>query len=188
MRTSLTTFDGYPRADIDIAQIRTTRARIIYLRNDHKELLAKIEEGLHKHFAEEAAKPEEDVVMNGTNGIQSTEHVNGTNGLHATNGVNGVNENTPNTPAFAIVNTVSPSSPAETAGLKSGDKIIQFGDVDWLNHEKLSKVAQVVGRNEGRTILVVVERDGQSAPLRISLVPRRDWGGRGTLGCHLKEL
>jgi 26S proteasome non-ATPase regulatory subunit 9 len=184
MRTTLTTFDGYPRADIDIAQIRTTRARIICLRNDHKELLAKIEEGLHKHFAEEAARPEEDVVMNGTNGTNGTHATNG----NGTNGVHGTNSTTSNTPAFAIVNTVSPSSPAETAGLKPGDKIIQFGDVDWLNHEKLSKVAQVVGRNEGRTILVIVAREGESKPMRISLVPRRDWGGRGTLGCHLKEV
>src|SRR5665213_3116457 len=39
MTTTLTTFDGYPRDDIDVAQIRTTRQRMIMLRNDWKELM-----------------------------------------------------------------------------------------------------------------------------------------------------
>lgn len=90
-------------------------------------------------------------------------------------------------PAFAFVNTITPSSPASTAGLKPGDRIIAFGDANWRNHEKLAKVAQIVGRSEGRRIEVVVAREQQGV-LTLGLVPRRDWGGRGTLGCHLKEV
>ena len=52
MQTSLTTFDGYPRSDIDVAQVRVTRARIITLRNDWKDVMDRIEKGLHKHHAE----------------------------------------------------------------------------------------------------------------------------------------
>ena len=79
--------------------------------------------------------------------------------------------------------------------MRVGDRIVQFGEVDWLNHEKLARVAQVVGRSEGRGIEVVVVRDcgggggGSDREVKtLRLVPRRDWGGRGTLGCHLKEV
>lgn len=50
---------------------------------------------------------------------------------------------------FANVNSVVEGSPADAAGLKAGDKIRTFGTVNWMNHEKLSKVAEVVQRSEG---------------------------------------
>ena len=50
---------------------------------------------------------------------------------------------------FAKVNSVVPGSPADQAGLKAGDTIRSFGDVNWLNHERLSKVAEAVQQNEG---------------------------------------
>ena len=48
MNTGLTTFDGFPRADIDVAQIRTTRARIVRLKNDYKDVMAKLEVAVHE--------------------------------------------------------------------------------------------------------------------------------------------
>ena len=52
-------------------------------------------------------------------------------------------------PPFAKVNSVVQGSPADQAGLKAGDSIKTFGSVNWINHEKLSKVAEAVQRNEG---------------------------------------
>ena len=49
---------------------------------------------------------------------------------------------------FAKVNSVEPNSPAQRAGLRPGDRIEKFGDANWLNHDKLSKVAQIVSQNE----------------------------------------
>lgn len=57
---------------------------------------------------------------------------------------------------FAKVNSVVPGSPADDAGLKAGDRIRKFGDVDWLNHEKLSKVAETVQRNQGVSLLLTL--------------------------------
>lgn len=65
-----------------------------------------------------------------------------------------------------------------------------------MNHEKLSKVAEVVRGNEGREVSVKVLRvsdyddDGEGEgrgdqELELNLVPRSGWGGRGLLGCHL---
>ena len=132
MNTSLTTFDGFPRADIDVAQIRTTRARIITLKNDHKAIMKKVEIAVEEHFAAGKAvsnnvnerAPEVQPAANSTPSGSSLE------------------------PPFARVNTVAPSSPADRAGLKSGDKVIRFGTANWTNHERLGKVAQVVQQNE----------------------------------------
>lgn len=52
-------------------------------------------------------------------------------------------------PPFARVNSVVSASPADQAGLKAGDTIRGFGSVNWLNHERLTKVAQTVQQNEG---------------------------------------
>lgn len=206
MNTSLTTFDGYPRDDIDVAQsllpkfmlakspvyqsvVRTTRARIIRLRNDYKRLMSRIEDGLHNHHAQARSLS--------TSQPASAPHAPTTSAssLEA---------------PFAKVNSVVAGSPAEDAGLKAGDKIRRFGDVDWINHEKLSKVAETVQRNEGvshqvivihdsctdacvqRSITVRIQRSllpsNITEELQLQLTPRRDWGGRGLLGCHLLPL
>lgn len=77
---------------------------------------------------------------------------------------------------FAKVNSVVSGSPADDAGLKAGDWIRKFGDVNWLNHEKLSKVAETVQRNQGvsRLILCCFET---LADLVFLLAKRRCEGG-----------
>ncbi|GAB7329752.1 hypothetical protein MBLNU13_g01479t2 [Cladosporium sp. NU13] len=174
MNTGLTTLDGFPRADIDVAQIRTTRARIIRLKNDYKDVMAKLEVAVHEHFA--AGKSAESLPPVSTAPPEAAT----TTGQESpsTQPVSTAIE-----PPFARVNTVVENSPADTAGLKAGDKVTRFGYVDWTNHERLGKVAHVVQQNENHTILVKVLRDGQM--VRLELTPRRDWGGRGLLGCHL---
>lgn len=115
--------------------VRTTRARIIYLRNDYKALMSKIERGLHEHHASYQASNLADVSNSVSQGPTRTADT-------ATNpGLAGA--------PFAKVNSVVPGSPADQAGLKAGDRIRKFGDVDWLNHDKLSKVAETVQRNQG---------------------------------------
>jgi 26S proteasome non-ATPase regulatory subunit 9 len=118
---------------------------------------------------------------------------------------------------FAKVNSVVAGSPAETAGLKVGDTITKFGWVDWTNHERLSRVAEAVSQNEGVSASLVSRSPNQlyeyyrqhanSAQLPIAvkalrpstsggpaetvqmtLIPTRNWGGRGMLGCHLLPL
>lgn len=169
MQSSLTTFDGFPRADIDVAQVRVTRARIIHLRNDWKELMDRIEKALHEHHAnvqQESAKK----ATSDTPAAQTTISP----------------PIAPETP-FARVNTVEPGSPANEAGLKAGDLIRRFGSAIWSNHERLRKVGEVVQQNTGRPILVRVSRkDGSGTEeLELHLTPRQGWGGRGSLGCHI---
>jgi len=98
--------------------------------------MARIEAGLHKHHSDLASKPS--VPPPPAAVTSSASRV--TTSMTASRG-----SNTP----FAKVNSVVPGSPAEDAGLRAGDKILEFGGATWINHEKLSKVAEVVSQNEG---------------------------------------
>ncbi|EGO53730.1 hypothetical protein NEUTE1DRAFT_74588 [Neurospora tetrasperma FGSC 2508] len=174
MNTNLLTPDGFPRSDIDVAQIRTTRSRIIHLRNDCKELMALIEKRLHEHFA---SIQDDD---------QESTPVPIDQAAPLPDSVPEVLEQ-----PFAKVNSVVDNSPAATAGLKAGDLIRSFGYVNQSNHDSLRKVAECVQGNEGQNILVKVSRSTagtRTQELRLTLTPRRDWGGRGMLGCHILPL
>jgi 26S proteasome non-ATPase regulatory subunit 9 len=168
--------------------VRTTRARIIHLRNDYKDLMAVIEKHLHEHFA---SLDDDDERVAAVSADTST-----------------LRDSVPETldRPFAKVNSVVDNSPASTAGLKPGDLIRNFGYVNVDNHDNLRKVAECVQGNEGvgtnivgvecgadgwqQNILVKVSRTvgGSTQELRLTLVPRRDWGGRGLLGCHILPL
>lgn len=96
--------------------------------------MSKIELGLHEHHASyQASNPSPD--SSSSQGAMRSGSAATDQGLIDT--------------PFAKVNSVVPGSPADDAGLKAGDRIRRFGDVNWLNHEKLSKVAETVQRNQG---------------------------------------
>ncbi|KAM5482470.1 putative 26S proteasome regulatory subunit [Microsporum audouinii] len=180
MNTSLLTEDWFPRADLDIAQIRTTRARIIRLRNDYKAVMLKVEEGIAAYFAS----------VKDTEGNTSAPLSIRPSANRDVEGASGTQVETLEMP-FAKVNSVTEGSPAAKAGLKAGDKVCNFGNITWANHENLTKIAAVVTNNIELPILVKVTRsssDGESTQLTLRLTPSNDWGGRGLLGCHLVPL
>ena len=104
--------------------------------------MSKIEVGLHAHHAsiQAAGASEGAKTMASTSKEKDVEAGSGSAaGLIET--------------PFAKVNSVVEGSPADTAGLKAGDTIRTFGTANWMNHEKLSKVAEVVQRSEGVSLL-----------------------------------
>jgi hypothetical protein len=110
--------------------VRTTRARIIVLRNDYKEHMAVVEKFLHEHFAnldDDAPEPAS-LLSTGAARPATESHV--------------LQE------PFAKVNTVAEGSPAQSAGLQPGDEIRVFGYVDRSNHDNLKRVGECVQGNE----------------------------------------
>ncbi|PUU75561.1 hypothetical protein B9Z19DRAFT_1053738 [Tuber borchii] len=164
MTTPLTTFDGYPRDDIDVAQIRITRARIIPLRNDYKALTAEIERGLHELHALSASLP-----TGVAEGIIEAPFAR-------------VNTVEPAGPAgIAGVRVGDLVKRFGNVGALDGASGAGGGDA-------LARVSGEVKRFEGRVLKVLVSRrdnDGVWQNVNLEITPRADWGGRGLLGCHL---
>lgn len=99
------------------------------MRNDHKALMLRIEKGLEAHFARDRNQSEQTPVSAAQSTLPQT--------IAST------------APTFARVNSVVSGSPADAAGLQAGDRIQTFAHANWLNHDKLTKVAQIVSQNEG---------------------------------------
>ncbi|TGZ57020.1 26S proteasome non-ATPase regulatory subunit 9 [Temnothorax longispinosus] len=151
--------EGYPRQDINVYQVRHTRHKIICLRNDHKDVMKKIEEGLHRvHALGGASKAEESIAD-----IPDSQE---TEGLEP----------------FLRVNLVSPGSPAETAGIQVEDLILEFGSVHCRNFKSLIDIGKLVENSRYKTVNVKIKRGSNTIVL--SLIPR-PWVGKGLLGCNV---
>ncbi len=138
------------RAAANEVPVRTTRSRIIYLRNDHKALMTVVEKHLHEHFARLADNGTQDEPMT-NGGLPSTDITSSPSSSQAPQ---------PSGPPFAKVNSVVAGSPAESAGLKAGDEIRNFGYVNYTNHDSLKRVGECVQGNEGVSTIFVRERTG----------------------------
>ncbi|CAN7975379.1 unnamed protein product [Ixodes persulcatus] len=157
--------EGFPRADIDVYKVRHARHRIICLLNDHKTLMKDIEQALHAFHA--------NLPRNG-NSPSSPAH-----------------EGPPNDAAvdvvmpirtFAVVKDVEIGSPADIAGLRTGDGLVKFGSVNAGNFQGVDEIATVVRHSVGKPINVVAFRGASSVP--VILTPTQ-WAGKGLLGCSI---
>ena len=84
-------------------------------------------------------------------------------------------------PENAVVNSVSPGSPAEAVGLQAGDLILRADDTEILDISGLQEYTQV---HLGQTIVLTVQR-GEDM-LEIAVVPRVDVPpGEGPIGIGL---
>ena len=121
--------------------VRTTRARIIHLRNDYKALMAKVEVALHEQFAALEAQGSTNTAAAATDPSPSIP-------------IRPVaDRSAPSDIPFATVDEVTPGSPATTSGLQVGDEIARFGAANRVNHDSLKKVAEVVSQSEGVSVL-----------------------------------
>ncbi|KAJ3555108.1 hypothetical protein NM688_g2761 [Phlebia brevispora] len=160
MQTPLVDEEGFPRADIDIYAVRHARVRIIELRNDHKAVMDDILKGLQGVY-------NPDLVLN-------------------TPATADVAANASGLQPFARVDGVAPGSPAATAGLIREDLILAFGSLTRasFSSNSLQPLATLVATQENQEISVKVLRSGQEI-VELTFVPRKGWGGRGLLGCHI---
>ena len=84
-------------------------------------------------------------------------------------------------PENAVVNSVSPSSPAEAVGLEAGDVVLRADDFEIL---AVTGLEEYTREDLGETIVLSVEREGEM--LEIAVVPRIDVpSGEGPIGIGL---
>lgn len=149
--------EGYPRNDIDVYQVRVARNKIICLKNDLKALMKTIEDNLYTLHKQE--------------GTQELPQVNV--------------DSSPMNPILKV-GSVSFGSPADIAGLKTGDLIVQIGTINCNNFSSLADVARVVQHSVNGSVDFKVQRQGRGV---VSLqVHPRPWSGQGNLGCVLLPM
>jgi len=172
---SLVDEDGFPRADVDVPRVRQDRNRLARLYNDHKSLSAEIEGAIHEvHAGSRTERSDAAPPPGRPNGGGPTPMAVETAAPAAS------------TAPYAVVDEVSPGSPADAAGLRVGDQILAFGEVVASNFGgNLAQVAEHAKSRENATVRVAVLRAGE--PEKLDLTPRR-WEGGGLLGCHMKKL
>jgi regulator of sigma E protease len=71
--------------------------------------------------------------------------------------------------------------PAATAGVKTGDRVVEIGGVPVQEFEQM---AEVISKNPGQTIPIVVDRGGERVAL--SITPSNE-GGKGKIGVSARE-
>ncbi|KAI0087800.1 hypothetical protein BDY19DRAFT_953271 [Irpex rosettiformis] len=157
MQTPLVDAEGFPRADIDVWEVRHARVRVIELRNDLKAIIDSIHKGLQGVFDPSLVldKEREESSSSGPQGLDP----------------------------FAKVTGVAPGSPAASAGLLREDLILSFGSLtkSSFSSSSLTPLANLVNANENRELLVRVLRSGDQV-VTLTFVPRKGWGGAGLLG------
>ncbi|KAI0699298.1 hypothetical protein C8T65DRAFT_659838 [Cerioporus squamosus] len=162
MDTPLVDAEGFPRADIDIWAVRHARVRIIELRNDHQALMDKIMVALQDVYDPSTLTREQPPATTGSASGTSLE-------------------------PFARVDGVAPGSPAASAGLLREDLILSFGPLNkssFPTSSSLQPLAELVAAQENNEVVIEVLRSNDQRA-RLVFIPRRGWGGRGLLGCHI---
>lgn len=213
---SLVDQEGFPRSDVDVHGERIIRNKVARLQNDHKALMASISDKLielHAHMRkekEEASQKEQlqpqeqqpapalpvvetgvensesaptpqppSVTLSSTSLSSSSSSSSSITQQYALNSLD----------AFFVIDLVYENSPANTAGLKYGDKVLQFGSVLKRNtnpSELGAAMQRVVAAHKDLPVVVTVYRNGEGIK-DVQLVPC-DWEGRGLLGCRLVPI
>lgn len=171
--------DGFPRSDVDVYQVRHQRNRVSCLQNDHKQKMKELEEQLSRlhSLAPPVMAPDTSPRASSSSALVGSNVLGGTDSHGAAAGAGA---------AFALVDEVTPGSPAAEAGLQVGDRIVLFGALQY-GRGGLPEIGATVRAREGQAVQVHVHREGSTAPVQLMLIPRR-WSGQGLLGCHITAI
>ncbi|XP_034941343.1 26S proteasome non-ATPase regulatory subunit 9 [Chelonus insularis] len=176
MNDSLVDSEGYPRADIDVYQVRHARHKIICLQNDHKVLMKRIEEGL---IEVHTISGRDNVAMDTSPSIDYPIR------MEQDAPVSAEADNMLLEP-FLKVNLVSSGSPAELAGIQLNDLIMEFGSINCQNFRTLKDIGDLVEQSRYKEIMIKIKRTDKSTAV-LKLIPK-PWSGKGLLGCNVNVI
>ena len=181
VKTPLIDSEGYPRADIDVINVKNKRRRLAEINTDYKELMKKIESTMLQLHQSMPDVPQ--AIATTTTPAPVT------------------TSSTSVLSPIAKLDEVLPGSPAATAGIQENDLLVKFGTITSTTESCLSSIAQLVGRSANQPIAIVVQRastsggsaaDTSGASVKVEnvelTITPQPWGGRGLLGCHLTPI
>jgi 26S proteasome non-ATPase regulatory subunit 9 len=156
--------EGFPRADIDLYNVRLARQRINCLQNDYKQLMDEIENNLYQLHANLRNKQEPPK--------RSFAHK----------------------PFLKVTQVDAESPSQEAGLQLDDEIMQFGPFVESTVDKSLAQIAQLVAKNENKIILLNVLRkiklDDENFDLKsvkIKLVPKK-WSGHGLLGCKIVPL
>ncbi|TMW58861.1 hypothetical protein Poli38472_007006 [Pythium oligandrum] len=192
--------DGFPRADIDVYRVRHQRHTFACKQTDHKMVMKRIEQLLPQLFEARKAASATKMPSSGEPPAPTAMPVKdqATKTAMATV-LEDVEKLAATKKPFAVVDSVQDDSPAAWADLRAGDQVLAFGTADASNHRNLEAIKEIVLRNIGANIRVLVRRQStltsaQENPSEaeweaqeLTLTPQK-WRGAGFLGCLILPL
>ena len=189
---SLIDKDGFPLQGIDHVTIRTVRHDLICTQNDLKNLMEKIEKKMAIYFEElnNNKKTEEIKEESNKNIINNREEKTADAVDEDQNKKNDMEQNMKE--AFAKIVSVENGSPAEEAGLKPEDHIINFNGILYkgVSHNPLITLSEIVKSKIGEEIPISIVRKNKDNILemeKLNIIPHT-WNGRGVLGCKFQII
>ena len=188
---SLIDRDGFPKPGLDHVTIRTVRHDLICTQNDLKNLMEKIEKKMASFFEEINNKKSEEIEEEPKKNIFNNKEEKTTDAVDEDkNKENDMEQNMKE--AFAKIVSVEIGSPAEEAGLKPEDHIINFNGVLYkgVSHNPLITLSEIVKNKIGEEIPVSIVRKNKDNILhmeKLNIIPHT-WNGRGVLGCKFQII
>ena len=188
---SLIDRDGFPKPGLDHVTIRTVRHDLICTQNDLKNLMEKIEKKMASYFEEINNKKSEEIEEEPKKNNFNNKEEKTTDAVDEDkNKENDMEQNMKE--AFAKIVSVEIGSPAEEAGLKPEDHIINFNGVLYkgVSHNPLITLSEIVKNKIGEVIPVSIVRKNKDNILhmeKLNIIPHT-WNGRGVLGCKFQII
>ena len=188
---SLIDRDGFPKPGLDHVTIRTVRHDLICTQNDLKNLMEKIEKKMASYFEEINNKKSEEIEEEPNKNIFNNKEEKTTDAVDEDkNKENDMEQNMKE--AFAKIVSVEIGSPAEEAGLKPEDHIINFNGILYkgVSHNPLITLSEIVKNKIGEEIPVSIVRKNKDNILhmeKLNIIPHT-WNGRGVLGCKFQII
>ena len=193
---SLLDKEGFPKAGLDLVSIRTARHDLICTQNDLKNLMEIIEKKMAIYFEElnsnkteqeEIKEEEEPKEKLNTKKTETTAGAVGEDPKINSN-KNDVDIKEP----FAKILTIEKGSPAEEAGLKQDDAIINFNGILYkgVSYNPLVTLSEIVKSKIGEKIPMSIVRKNNENLLEVvnlDIIPHT-WNGKGVLGCKFQII
>ena len=190
---SLIDKDGFPKQGLDHVTIRTVRHDLICTQNDLKNLMLKIEKKMASYFEEiNKNKKSEEAAEEPEKNISNNKEEKPADAVDEDNNNKGIDMEQNMNEAFAKIVSVENGSPAEEAGLKPEDHIINFNGILYkgVSHNPLITLSEIVKSKIGEEIPISIVRKNKDNILqmeKLNIIPHT-WNGRGVLGCKFQII